>query len=376
LSFTFVFCSLNIHASANRKYFDSFSNGDDLSSFIFNSLLIVLLSSVFVFILVYIFDDFIVEMLGISSDFVFLGVLVSSISVCIQLRLGQWQVSGKPVYFGVFLIAQSIVNLGLSLFFVISLNWGLEGRIVGISIAVTSFSLIAFLLLCKDKLITISYNKTQIREALSFGAPLIPHMLGVFLLLTIDRALINAKLGPDVTGLYMVAFQISLAASILLDSVNKAFSPWLYSLLSKPTYESKILIVKVTYFLYLLIFVGVLVSWVISKPIIELLVGEEFWEASELVPVLIGAQGIRGAYLFVTNYLFYSKKTTTLAFITIFTGCINLVLLMIMIDKFGAIGAAYSLLISMTLQWIITWYLANNAVRLPWFFQSRVKFKS
>lgn len=71
------------------------------------------------------------------------------------------------------------------------------------------------------------------KEAASFGVPLIPHIMGGFLLMTVDRAVIGSVLSLDAAGYYMVAAQIAGILGIALDSVNKAYVPWLFEKLKE-----------------------------------------------------------------------------------------------------------------------------------------------
>jgi O-antigen/teichoic acid export membrane protein len=165
----------------------------------------------------------------------------------------------------------------------------------------------------------------------------------------------------------MVAVQFSLAASIILDSINKALSPWLFNILNENSYQEKIKVVKVTYGLYFLIGLGVLVSFFASDPLVKFIVGKDFVEAAKIVPFLVLGQGLRGMYLLVTNYMFYAKRTGLISSITISAGFLNVVLLFFLIDKFGIFGAAYSFIISMIFQWLVTWYFASKNLKMPWF---------
>ena len=367
MSFTFVICTLNVHSSANREFFEK--GHKQLAVFISNCLIIVFFASLVFFSLVYFSREKIGGFLNIPEELLLLGIILSICNVFIQIRLGQWQVRERPFYFGGFIIGQSIVNMLLSLFFIVVIGEGLRGRIIGIALPIIIFSIIALFFLNKEKLIKFSFKKKYIIESLKFSIPLVPHTLGAFMLLSIDRAIISSKLGVEAAGLYMVAFQCALVMSLILDAVNKAFSPWLYKLLKEDSFAAKQLIVKVTYGLFFIIFIGIICAFLFSEFLIKQIIGDEFIKAASIVPFLISAQGIRGGYLFVTNYLFYAKKTYLLSIITIFTGALNIVLVISFLDMFGIIGAAYSLTITMTIQWLLTWWLANKVIKMPWFFQ-------
>lgn len=361
-----VFCGVNVNASANRKYFELRDSKNEIAKYIYNCLLVLLTGSIFVLILSLYLAEFISDLININKSFIYAGVVVASFNVLIQLRLGQWQVREKPIQFGIFLILFSITNLLLSIVFVVDLNMQTEGRVLGILASTAAFFLVALFLLRRDDLLSLELSAFYIKDAIRFGAPLIPHLIGVFLLLTIDRAFISNKLGATSAGIYMVAVQFSLAASIILDSINKAFCPWLFNILNENSVKKKKIVVKVTYILYFIIIAGVLISFFVSEFLVGMVVGEGFSNVAELVPFLVLGQGLRGMYLLVTNYIFYARKTATISLITIISGCINVLLLVILIDLYGIFGAAYSFIISMSFQWLATWYFANSYIKMPW----------
>lgn len=373
ISFITVFCGLNVNSSANRKYYELKENMNSLAIYIGNCILILLVCSSFIFLI----SNFLVELLsntlGIREPLIMVGVIIAFCNVLIQIRLGQWQVSQHPIQFGVFLISLSLSNLLISLYLVVNLNMQVDGRVLGILSSAVIFLFVAIILLKIDKLLVFRANIKYIKEAVRFGAPLIPHVVGAFLLLSIDRAFISYKLGLDSAGVYMVAVQFSLAVSVILDSINKAFSPWLFNILNEENDYEKKKVVSVTYLLYGLILLGVLISFLVSEYLVRLIVGSEFIVAAEIVPFLVFGQGVRGMYLLVTNYMFYAKKTKIISYVTISSGLLNVILLSFLIDIFGIIGAPYSFIASMVVQWLATWYFANKYVRMPW---SNIFFKS
>jgi O-antigen/teichoic acid export membrane protein len=366
ISFITVFCGINVFAAADRKYFELKDDAGELAKYMYNCIVILVVSSSIVFMISIFFIDYISTILNLGKGLVLAGIVIAFFNVLIQLRLGQWQVRGRPVKFGMFLISLSLTNLVVSLILVVNLDMQIEGRVLGIFLPAAIFFTIGLLSLRKDKLLTPKFCLGHIRDAIKFGAPLIPHVVGFFLILGIDRAFISHKLGSESAGIYMVAVQFSLAVSIILNAVNKAFSPWLFNILNGDSYSEKLKVVRITYFLYILISVGVVLSFFVSRSLVNLIVGPDFTDAALLVPFLILGQGIKGFYLLVTNYMFYEKKTEVISAVTISAGLINVILLTFAIDFFGILGAAYSFIFSITIQWLLTWYLASRYVKMPW----------
>ncbi|MFQ3451665.1 polysaccharide biosynthesis C-terminal domain-containing protein, partial [Escherichia coli] len=71
-------------------------------------------------------------------------------------------------------------------------------------------------------------------------------------------------------------------------------------------------------------------------------------------------------YLMVTNYLFYAKCTGRLSIVTIFSGGVNIVLLLVLMKFLGITGVAISFSISMFIRFLATWWLAAKVCGFSW----------
>jgi O-antigen/teichoic acid export membrane protein len=74
----------------------------------------------------------------------------------------------------------------------------------------------------------------------------------------------------------------------------------------------------------------------------------------------------QGFYFMFTNYIFYSKKTKYLSFITLFSSIIVVLSNFYFINLIGVLGAAYALVISYMALCLLTAYFANKLVPMPW----------
>ncbi|MFX3708006.1 lipopolysaccharide biosynthesis protein, partial [Streptococcus suis] len=80
-------------------------------------------------------------------------------------------------------------------------------------------------------------------------------------------------------------------------------------------------------------------SFLVGPVIISLVVGDEYREAGNVIGWLCLGQVFGGMYLMVTNYVFYSKKTGMLSLITISSGLLNLLTMIILVNYLGIEGA-------------------------------------
>ncbi|WP_367987887.1 lipopolysaccharide biosynthesis protein [Vibrio sp. NTOU-M3] len=363
-----AFVGVNSIGAANRKFYDEGNSKKELSKFNGACIQILLGSSLILLILAYIFIDSLKLFLSIPASWIYSALLVSILIFILNFRLGQWQVRGEAIKYGALQICNSILNMGLSLLLVVVLHHGSQGRVDGQIIAAVLVSVIALFLLKKDKLVKLyAWRPDLIKQILSFGIPLIPHIFGVFLLSAVDRFVINQKLGLSQAGIYMVAVQLSMALSVIFDAINKAYVPWLYDILKHNRANEKRMVVKYTYYYFFLLMLLVPVILFISPWILTFVSGEKYSSASQIIGLLCFGQILNGMYLMVTNYVFYAKKTGKLAIVTISSGLINIFLLFILIEKLGVLGAALAFLISKCIQFLFTWILASRVVQMPWF---------
>lgn len=353
--------------AAGRKYYDSNLEKHELAEFIGSCIQLIMIFSTFAFIVLFIFQNQLSEWLSLDPIYIIFAVLTAMCSAVINIRLNQWQVKKQALKFGAFQISQSLLNMLLSLLFVVVMLKGAEGRINAQFITGLIFLLISLFLLNKDRLLKVFILRSDyIKEALRFGVPLIPHIAGGFLLTTVDRFVINKEMGLDKAGIYMVAVQLTVAISIVFDAINKAYVPWLFEKLKEDNYQQKIKIVKFTYAWFILILIGAFLAFFIGPYIVVFIAGEKYAKAGDVIGWLALGQGFQGMYLMITNYIFYSKRTGMLSLASISSGVLNLILLIILVRILGLEGASIAFAISMGIRFLLTWYIANKRHPMPW----------
>ncbi|MFA0534742.1 lipopolysaccharide biosynthesis protein [Vibrio breoganii] len=357
----------NAVAAAMRKYYDNDFSENDYNLYISNCFFVLILSVIIVLSISIVLKDQIEYILGIPASWVYCAVFYSSCKFVLLLRLSQWQVRRKPKHYGFLQVTNSLCDMLLSLLFVIMAERGAFGRIEGQLISISIVGLTSLLLLYKDKLIgSFKIDNDYLHEIIKLGVPLLPHTLGIFLLGALDRVVISKTLGLSDAGIYMVAVQISMVASLIFDSLNKAFVPWLFEKLKLNDLETNREIVKVTYLFYFALSIIVILSFYISPSILLFIAGDDYVKASEVIGLLVLGQCLSGMYLTVTNYIFFAKNTALLSLITISCGFINALLLVWLTPIYGLKGAATSFCIAKAIQFFVTWLFANKSYKMPW----------
>ena len=278
----------------------------------------------------------------------------------------------KALGYGYWQILHTIINLSLSLFFIISLSYGWEGRALGIVIAQIVIGLASFKSMKNSGYIKVQFDKNEIKEILSLCLPLVLHGLATYIIFQSNFYFIKMNVGLTSVGIFSVALAFSSIMGMIKDGLAKTINPWIYKNLnvSSNIYLFKIKITKLFAVLSLALIVFNIIITGFSKLVIKYFLDEKYIEASNLVFILITAISLYVLYGILCSFFVHFSKTNLLSKITVFTALISLGLNYILTLKFGLIGSCYALLLAMTFQLITTFYFCTK------FFPFSLTFKT
>lgn len=358
------FTGLSINGAIARQYYER--DETDMPRYISNCLLLLFGSTIVVGIIIYLFAEPISKVASFPVQWMWAVIIVSGAQFINLINLTLWQVRVKPISYGSYQISQTLLNLGISLWFVVGLGMNWQGRIQAQIITFSTFAIFGLLLLYRNGWIKFKVDKDYIKSALNFGIPLIPHSLGIVMMTMTDRIFITNMVGINATGLYTVGYQIAMPISLLYTAFNQAYVPWLFEKLTYSGQSIKNKIVRLTYLYFVTILILSLGLGLISPWLLSFFVGKDFASASSFVIWLSLGNAFTGMYLMVTNYIFYAKKTAILAWITFLTAITSVALNYILISRNEAIGAAQAMTLTCCIRFILTWIFSSRAYEMPW----------
>ena len=286
-----------------------------------------------------------------------------------QIRLGQWQVRNVALKYGLLQVSQvAFISFG-TVFLLLILSYGPEARVISQILVSFIFMVFSIFSLRSSNLFSLKANqknKLFYSESIRFGLPLVPHAVCILILSVFDRFYISKSLGMESVGIYVLAVQVAMLVSVFFDSVNKAFVPWLFEMLSLNELPTKIRLVKFTYIWFFLIALLIPIPFLLGPWIIEQIATNEYSFAGEIIGWICLGHLFGGMYAMVTNYIIFSKKTIYTTYIAFVIGSLNIILMVFLISIYGLIGAGYAFSISMFLRFLLTWYFSNLALPMPW----------
>lgn len=186
-------------------------------------------------------------------------------------------------------------------------------------------------------------NLNYWRYALPIAWPFVPHLLAMTLLAAMNKIFVTRYCGADANALFSLANSCGMLVSILVTSLNNAFSPWLGDKLAQNKTED----VRRFSRPYIACFCGgaILVPMVAPEALL-LLGGEDYLEAAAVIPPISMSCVLQFAYCMYVNIEQYKKRTKGMAVASLSAALINAMLDIVLIPRFGFVSAAYASVIS------------------------------
>ena len=235
-------------------------------------------------------------------------------------------------------LAVAVSTTLLSILLVLTMKNGLTGRIVGqvLPYMVIGLVLIVYFIRTGKK---IDFSAWP--YVLKICLPFVPHLLSLTLLNSVDRIMITRICGSTDTALYYVAYTSGHVVTLLMTSMNSAFSSWLGEKLHNEDIAS---VRKVSRY-YIAFFCAIAVLMMLLAPEVLLVMGGKGYAEAQYVmtPVAMGCV-CQFLYTLYVNVEQYKKKTLGMAFASIAAAVLNYVLNAIFIPQYGYIAAAYTTL--------------------------------
>jgi O-antigen/teichoic acid export membrane protein len=215
------------------------------------------------------------------------------------------------------------------------------------------------------------------KNLLGYGLPLIFTFGFNYILSTSDRLLIYWMKGSYETGGYSAAYDLVSYTLVLLMMIIYTYStPKIYkSINQSPGILEKTL--KQTQMLLMLISFPSTLGLIIIAPNLTLLIfGEEYLEVSaSIIPLIAVSVMLAGFKSYYFDLAFHiSKKTKLLVIPTTVAAISNILLNVLLIPKYSAVGAAYATLLSYFLGIGVSIILGSKQKKLPILKMDLVKY--
>ena len=272
-----------------------------------------------------------------------LYVLASNIhSVCSQYVCA----IGKSKLFAIQGVLNTILIVLLNILFLALWDMGVTGYVLSVAVADFASAVFVFFVAGLYRAFKPSkINFTIIKELMRFCLPLIPSTVFWWITGVSDRYLVAYICSDEVNGLYSVAYKIPTLLTYVVVIFNDA---WKLSAVSESDNieECTKFYSRVFRYYQAIMFMGGACIAVASPLLSMILFADSYYSAWVYVPVLSAATVFTALDTFFGSAYFTVKRTGMSFFTAFFGALINIVLNLIMIPKWGAMGASIATFIS------------------------------
>jgi O-antigen/teichoic acid export membrane protein len=302
-----------------------------------------------------------------SVDFVIGGALfwaaVASIPLaCVQLCQAYLRAQSRAGAFVATGLIASVGGQGLGLgALVLSAGTGRNyifglamGHFIAASIAIAK---------CKPR--RANSVRPNLRRALAFGLPTMPHLLALYLLVAADRVMIEGILGLDALASYLLAYA---AGGIVMQLVSAANNAWAPIILRSPAdgrwtllADTAAVMTRVTSWLTCcLIFSAPLLTYVLAPPDYDRVLISQL-----LIVTSLSAIPYVG-YLASVHVLFFYRRSFVVAAASCAAALVNILLNFIALREWGLYGAAVVTVLSYMVLFLVVRRRAAKMADVPW----------
>ena len=294
---------------------------------------------------------------GAYSKYFNLIFLTTSLTILSGLPLAVYRAKKWSKKYSILNLLFFAFRLLLTIYFVAFLRkgvWGVLMANLGVSIVqvVTLFSTIL-----RD--IAWTFSKVELRKMLAFGVPLIATNLGGLILNMSDRFFLKHYCSLSEVGLYNLGYQLGMIVQIVLvEPFKLVWPPMVFSIKEEPyaeAYYSKMF----TYFLFTGIFICLGIS-LLSREMIQVMTDRSFWSAYRVVPIIVLGYLFWGGRLPVNVGIALTRKTQYYATVNVAGAMANIFLNLLLVPRYGMMGAAWVTLISFAMMWVMQWKISQH----------------
>lgn len=270
------------------------------------------------------------------------------------------QAAEKSISYISLQVIQVSLMLGGSIALVVIMKKGVLGKLQGDLLAATLMFVVCGAYVFRSKLISPCISGGLIRESFKFGLPVIPHLLSAWVFNLSGRVVLQHYYPMSDVGIYSVGQNVGMIVMILATSFNNAWAPFVFRQASNNESAKDVIARLTTLFIVVLCGIGLMLS-AASRWVVHVMAGNGYEGAAPVAEIIIFSYVVYGIYFVLTNQIWYAKKTHYLPFITGTTAIFSLAISILLIPKFGIMGAAYALLLSSTFYVILTYFFSIKA---------------
>lgn len=295
----------------------------------------------------------------LSALILFTGILPSIIINWFRVKRLPWTTTW-------FSLAMGLITIGLNVWFIAGLHWGIKGFILAqvISGGVMSVAAVFFM---KNWLSPRNIDKKLLGKMLHYSLPLIPAALAYWCLNFAGGYFLQLQKGEVEVGLYQTGSTIASIMMLVISAFTQAWGPFAMSIKNEAdanSFYAKVLIFYITVAGTFAAGIGIF-----AHEILYFLTTPSYWEAHYVASILAFNTVITGLNFIAGLGLNFAKNMKPYSLAIITGALVNLCLFYLSIQLFGKEGCALAILLTNIGVTIWIFKSSQKAYFIPYNFQ-------
>ncbi len=272
------------------------------------------------------------------------------------------RIAGEALQYSALTFARSAGTTVLRLGLVVGWGYGVAG-LYAADLLVT-LVLLPFFWRWTAPLVTAAFSWTELRIALRFGLPRVPHGIAQQAFDYGNRLLLTRYVPLAEAGVYQNGATLGTGVKFFLTAFETAWAPFYYSAVKAA--DGRVVLAKMTTYVVVVLVLLVAATTTASADLVLLMLGREYASAVPIVRVVAVAFAFQGLYLLTSIGLNLSSQTQYYAVSTFVAAAAGLLTGWLLIPRVGALGAAYAMLTSFVIQSVVALILARRVFPIPY----------
>lgn len=258
--------------------------------------------------------------------------------------------------------ARSAGQVALRLVFIIYLGLGVTG------VYVTDLLLTALLLPILWKwarpIVRPAFSRAELAVALRFALPRLPSGLAQQAFDAGNKLLFSRFAPLGTLGVYNNGFTLGTAVKFFVSAFETAWAPFYYQTARQP--DAKTTLAKMTTYSAAALVLIAAGTTAVARDLVLLMLTPQYLDAIPIVPIIAIGLAFQGFYLLTSIGLNISSRTEYYPITTIIAAGVGLAAGVVLMPRYGALGAAWAFLLSFATQAAVGFVFARRLYPIPY----------
>ncbi|MDP5077108.1 MAG: oligosaccharide flippase family protein [Nonlabens sp.] len=334
-----------------------------------------LLASTLLFVLVaFLSLDYIESWSGKSAQYWKWVIGVLAFDTLAVVPFAYMRAQGKAIKYAIIKMINVVISVGCSALFLIWLQDipGLRellpsNKIELYFIALFGASTLTFFMVCKPYFSQWAFDFQLWKKMLRYGFPILIAGLAFAINETFDKILLEWMLVENATeqvGIYTACYRLAVGMTLFATAFKLGVEPFFFS--ESKSDNAPQLYAQITK-IFVILGSVVLLTYIVMVDLIKpLLMAESYYEAMDIVPLILIAYLFFGIYQSISVWYKVTDKTKYGAYISVAGAVITIGLNIALIPKIGYMASAITTCAAYGLMMVISYVLSRKHFAIPY----------